>query len=77
MYRCLDGDFRQGAAMSRGAQVTQRALRAALLGREIELIRCLIESQNEAAMKAAIQVWAYGEQSEIRLPMRLWRMPSP
>jgi hypothetical protein len=25
-------------------------------------------------MKAAIQVWAYGEQSEIRLPMRLWRM---
>ena len=62
--------------MSRGAQVTQRALRAALLGREIELIRCLIESENEAAMKAAIQVWAYGEQSEIRLPMRLWRMPS-
>ncbi len=48
--------------MSRGAQVTQRALRAALLGREIELIRCLIESENEAALKAAIQVWAYGEQ---------------
>ena len=63
--------------MSRGPQVTQRALRAALLGREIELIRCLIESENEAAMKAAIQVSVYGEQSEIRLPMRLWRMPSP
>ena len=48
-----------------------------LLGREIELIRCLIESENEAAMKAAIQVSVYGEQSEIRLPMRVWRMPSP
>jgi hypothetical protein len=51
--------------------VVQRALRAALIGREIELIRALIGSDNEAAIKATIGVWAYGEQSEIRLPRKV------
>jgi hypothetical protein len=52
-------------------QLVQRALRASLLNREMVLIHSLIDSEDEAAIKAALAVWAYGEQSEFRLPRKL------
>lgn len=48
-------------------RVVQQALRAALLGRQMVLIRALLDNGDEAAMRSAIRVWAHGEQSEIRL----------
>ncbi|OCK54018.1 hypothetical protein LMTR3_22845 [Bradyrhizobium sp. LMTR 3] len=57
------------------SSIIQHALRASLLGREMEMIRSLIDSENDAAIKTASEVWAYGEQWEIRLPMKVWRHP--
>jgi hypothetical protein len=46
-------------------EVAQQALRAARRGCEMELIRSLIDRGDEAAIKTAVEVWFYGEQSQI------------
>jgi hypothetical protein len=47
--------------------VVQRALRAALLNREMALLHSLIDGADHAAIETALEVWHHGEQSQIRL----------